>query len=316
MNVNAADHADPDDDDLIPRKRSVLKTTVAALLVLAMVVGVLGWFFVTGLHVIRHESIRIPTPDGEIAATISIPRWGSGPFPAVVCVHGSGPRRADDLRIVWRNLVPEGFVVLTYDKPGVGGSSGTFNEVRTDTSEAQLRRIAEDVLACRAVLTRHPSVDPSRVGLFGGSQAGWIIPLAGDIDRSVPFSVILSGPATSFGVEMEYSALTGEGRRPGAGLDDDSIDRRLDAFGGMAGYEPLPVLARATTPTLWLFGARDVDIPAARSARIVEGLRNGGAPFEVIVYPKGDHNLQDADTGRRLDYWTDVIAWLSKNVHG
>lgn len=134
--------------------------------------------YLTGFHTIRHEQVRIPSRGTELAATVSLPRWGSGPFPAVVAVHSSGPRQAQDLRIVWRNLVPEGVVVLTYDKPGVGQSTGRFEEVRTDSSEQQLRGIADDVLACLEFLKKHPMVDAKRVGLFGGSQAGWIIPIA------------------------------------------------------------------------------------------------------------------------------------------
>ena len=88
-----------------------------------------------------------------------------------------------DLRIVWRNLVPEPLVVLTYDKPGVGESSGQFHEVRTDTSEQQLRSLADDVLACVEFLKKYPMVDPKKVGLFGGSQAGWIIPIASDVQK-------------------------------------------------------------------------------------------------------------------------------------
>jgi hypothetical protein len=125
------------------------KALIATLILLTVVLVVL--LYVTGLHNIRHEEVRINSRGAELAATISIPRWGSGPFLAVVAVHSSGPRRAQDLRIVWRNLVPEGLVVLTYDKPGVGESSGQFQEVRTDTSEQQLRSIADDVLGCVTV---------------------------------------------------------------------------------------------------------------------------------------------------------------------
>lgn len=292
--------------------RSRTRKLIAATLSLLFAVALGGFLYVTGIHRIRHEQVRILSRGAQLAATISIPRWGSGPFPAIVCVHGSGPRRADDLRIVWRNLVPEGVVVLTYDKPGVGESTGRFEEVRTDSSEQQLKLTADDVLACLEVLKRHPLVDPKRVGLFGGSQAGWIIPLACDIQQDIPFSVILSGPATSYGVEMYFSSLTGEGERPGPGLSSDEIEQRLDAYNGLAGYEPLPVLSRSKTPTLWLFGERDIDIPARRSAMILGNLKAQGAPFTIKVYPNGDHNLQDYSTGSQLKFWPDIVDWLHR----
>lgn len=289
------------------RTRKVIAVALVLLLAIASSAVLLR---VTGVHRIRHEQERIKSRGAELAATISLPRWGSGPFPAIVTVHGSGPRRAQDSRIVWRNLVPEGMVVLTYDKPGVGESSGRFEEVRTDTSEQQLRGIAEDVLACLEVLRKHSQVDPKRVGLFGGSQAGWIIPLASDVRKDIPFSVILSGPATSYGMEMYYSSLTGEGQRTGSGLSADEIEQRLNTYNGLAGYEPLPVLARSTTRTLWLFGERDIDIPARRSAMILRELQSRGAPFAIKVYPNGNHNLEDHATGSELNFWPDIVNWL------
>ena len=118
--------------------------------------------------------------------------------------------------------------MLTYDKPGVGESTGRFEEIRTDTSEQQLRGIADDVLACLDMFLQYPAVDPKRVGLFGGSQAGWIIPLAADVQKDIPFSVILSGPATSYGIEMYFSSIKGRGQGPGSGLSADEIETKTE----------------------------------------------------------------------------------------
>jgi uncharacterized protein len=296
--------------NLRSRTKKAIAVTLVLLFVLSFTLVVAFLLRVTGVHRIRHEQVKVRSRGQELAVTISLPRWGSGPFPAIVFVHGSGPRRAQDSRVVWRNLVPEGMVVLAYDKPGVGESTGSFQEVRTDTSEQQLRGIADDVLACVEMLRKHPLVDSKRVGLFGGSQAGWIIPLAADVQKDIPFTVILSGPATSYGIEMYYSSLTGEGLRPGSGLSADEIEHRLDNYNGPAGYEPRPVLARSTTRTLWLFGERDISIPARRSAMILRELQGQGTPFTIKVYPNGNHNLEDNTTGSELNFWPDIVNWM------
>ena len=283
---------------------------VARLLLLGVLVGLP--VYNTGVLYIRHEEVRIKSGDVELAATISFPRWGSGTFPALVSVHGSGPIRRQDIRADWRRLVPHGIVVLTYDKRGVGESSGRFEEVRTASSEEQLRTLAADARACVELLKNHPRVDPQRVGFFGGSQASWIIPLASDGRTDVAFNVILAGAATSYGLEMYYSSLTGDGRRPSQGLSPEEIESRLQSYDGPTGFDPLPVLARMKTPTLWLIGARDLSIPAERSAQILEGLRGQGVPVTVKTYPNGNHGLQDVSTGRRLPYWEDTVDWLQK----
>jgi dienelactone hydrolase len=109
---------------------------------------------------------------------------------------------------------------------------------------------------------------------------------------------------------MYFSSLTGEGQRLGSGLSPDQIEQQLDTYEGPAGYEPLPVLSRSKTPTLWLFGEHDIDIPARRSAMILEKLKAQGAPFTIKLYPNADHNLQDHSTGKPLNIWPDIVGWL------
>ena len=280
------------------------------LILLGIFLGVPA--YETGVLTIRHEAVRIQSGEVEIAATISTPRWGSGPLPAVVSVHGSGPVRRQDLSSDWRRLVPHGMVVLTYDKRGVGESSGRFQEVRLASSEEQLRTLAADARACLEFLKKHQRVDPQRVGFFGGSQASWIIPLAVDGRTDVAFSVILAGAATSSGIETYYSALTGDGHRPVEPLSAEEIERRLQSYDGPTGFDPVPVLARAKTPSLWLLGARDLSTPAERSRQTLEKLREQGVPITVKVYPDGNHALHDISTGRRLPFWEDTIEWLQK----
>ena len=285
----------------------------AAVLIVILVVLFLGVLsYETGFLLIRHEEVRIKSGDVEIAATISTPRWGSGPFPALVTVHGSGPMRRQDLSSDWRRLVPHGIVVLTYDKRGVGESSGRFQEVRLASSEEQLHTLATDARACLEFLKKHPRVDPKRVGFFGSSQAGWIIPLATDGRTDVAFNVILAGPATTSGIETHYSALTGDGHRPVEPLSTEEIERRLQSYNGPHGFDPVPVIARTKTPSLWLLGARDLSIPSERSRQALEKLKEQGAPITVKVYPEGDHGLHDISSGRRLPYYEDTIDWLKK----
>ena len=283
---------------------------VVVLLLLGVFLGFLA--YETGALTIRHEEVRIQSGDVEIAATISSPRWGSGPFPAIVSVHGSGPVRRQDLNGDWRRLVPHGMVVLTYDKRGVGESSGRFQEVRLASSEEQLRTLANDALACLEFLKKHARVDPQRVGFFGGSQASWIIPLAADGRTDVAFTVILAGAATSSGIETYYSALTGDGHRPVEPLSSEEIERRLQSYDGPTGFDPVPVLARAKAPSLWLLGARDLSTPAERSRQTLEKLKEQGVPITIKVYPDGDHGLHNVTTGTRLPYWEDTIEWLKQ----
>jgi dienelactone hydrolase len=258
---------------------------------------------------IAHDDIVVQSGDVRLAARISYPDR-PGRYPAVVSVHGSGRAGREQYRPDWQRLVPEGVAVLTYDKRGVGESTGDFVAVGTSTSEAYMPLLAADALACLRALRAHPRVDASRVGFLGVSQAGWLIPLALSQARAgeVAFTVIRSGPATSVGLEMEYSRLTGEGLRPGEGLSPDAMDRRLDAYNGPHGLDTVPLLAQLRVPTLWLLGERDDSIPIRQTQQNLARAIAAGAPITVRTFPGADHALTVA--GRPVPYWDDVVGWL------
>ena len=292
-------------------KFSARAKTIAAPVLLILLAAFVGWpIYNTGAVSIRHEEVKIRSGDALLAATISSPRWGTGPFPAIVSVHGSGRIRRQDISSDWRKLVPEGIVVLTFDKRGVGESTGRFEELTVERSEERLGILAADVLACFDHLKKLPQVDAKRIGLFGGSQAGWVIPVAADKQPEIAFCIVMAGAATSCGLETYYSALTGDGHRPVERLSDEEIDRRLERYDGLHGFDPIPVLARTRIPNFWLIGARDLSTPARQSIRNLEKLKSEGAPITIKVYPNGDHGLRDVTTGRNLPYWQDLVQWM------
>ncbi|HKY61396.1 MAG TPA: alpha/beta fold hydrolase, partial [Gemmatimonadota bacterium] len=116
------------------------------------------------------EEARFPSGEIELAGTLILPPW-RGPHPAVVFLHGSGPEGRWASRYLARRLVREGFAALIWDKRGVGGSAGSWEE-------AGFEDLAEDAAAAVAFLRSHPEIDPDRVGIHGHSQGGTISPLA------------------------------------------------------------------------------------------------------------------------------------------
>src|SRR5436190_943984 len=115
--------------------------------------------------------------DARLAFTLDLPHR-AGPFPAVVMAHGSGRVTRDQLTWASRHLVDLGFAVLRFDKRGVGESTGRFVFVGTKDSALVFPQLAADVAAGVRFLRTRPEIDRRRIGLFGASQAGWILPLA------------------------------------------------------------------------------------------------------------------------------------------
>src|SRR5712691_4415899 len=117
----------------------------------------------------KQADVTIPADGAMLAGAITEPT-GSGTHPGIVIVHGSeqGERHFYDIWVgIYAGL---GLTVLTYDKRGIGSSTGRYpGEFPTDES---LRIYADDAAASLDFLSRWPGVDPKRVGFHGGSQGG------------------------------------------------------------------------------------------------------------------------------------------------
>lgn len=261
----------------------------------------------------QQRAVTLRASDGVLLqGTLSRPRWRRGAVPGLVIVHGSGPLTRDDVRGDMRSLVRMGFAVLTYDKRGVGRSGGVFLRQWGDSAPAVLTQLASDAAVALDSLYAAVGVDATRVGYFGASQAGWIIPLASERAMRRPrFQVLLASPAVSTGVEQYYSDLSGDGSRPARVTDRGALEAQVLAFTGAPGYDPAPVLARSAVPTLWLLGDRDLSVPTFASQRVLDSLaRTGVTSHTVVRFPNADHFLRDADGGPQPPVWSEMLSWL------
>lgn len=119
-------------------------------------------------------------------------------YPAVIMVHGDG--RATSTQGGWYFPMMEGFLragyaCFSYDKPGYGRSKGEFSRKRLRHERAEI------LVDAIEVLKKHASVDPNRIGVWGISQAGYVIPLALTMTDDVAFIVAVSCPGED-GIEQ------------------------------------------------------------------------------------------------------------------
>ncbi|HEV3232094.1 MAG TPA: alpha/beta hydrolase [Candidatus Dormibacteraeota bacterium] len=261
----------------------------------------------------KETDVTVHAQGADLAATVTEP-LGPGPHPGIVIVHGSGYGPRIDYGL-WVGLYADlGFTVLAYDKRGNGRSTGAYpGEAATAEN---LGIYADDAAATLRFLSAWPGVDPHRVGYHGGSQGGWVVPLALRRFPAAAFAVLVSGPAVSVGQQGLWADLAaGSSPRPAP-----SIMAELRASGG--GYDPAPVLAATTQPVLWLNGEIDHNVPTALNTEILHGLARPN--FEVQVLPGVDHGLlenppggDDARAGRLATGLFDRIAtWLAAHAGG
>lgn len=239
--------------------------------------------------VLQRREVRIRSGDATLAGTIVEPP-GPGPRPGIVITHGAGTQVRQDADLFTILFAGLGFSVLTYDKRGVGDSGGTYPGERA--TESNLQQYAADLVAVMQYLQTAPGVDRTRVGVYGGSQAGWVIPLAAAQLPSFGFAVVAVGPAVTVTQQERYAAFSGDGAfvPPDA---DVVVDAAVRATSG--GFDPAPALRRLTAPVLWLLGGNDRHVPTRVSAANLASL--GRPNITVTVVPGADHALLDTPNG-------------------
>jgi alpha-beta hydrolase superfamily lysophospholipase len=143
------------------------------------------------------EEVVFESNGNMLAGTLFTPE-GSGPYPAMAFLVGSG-EGSKRLGEAWgfymwvtlaEHCVSKGIVVLLFDKPGLGGSTGNWERQTFDDR-------ADDALAAVHFLQGHQDVNRMKVGLIGHSQGGWIAQLAASKSREVSFIITLAGPYIS-----------------------------------------------------------------------------------------------------------------------
>lgn len=261
---------------------------------------------------------RIKTDDINLMGTLKLPST-AGPHPAIVFVHGSGRSLRSNFT-VFADFVASavGFASMAYDKRGVGESEGTFVEVGTFGNRVQV--LAQDVVSAVEFLKNHPNIDPTKIGLIGWSQAGWIIPEAASISDDVSFIVPIVGPTVTVGEEIFYSDLTEERQFSLNGTINGftvaQLTQMVKDYAGLHGYDPREALGSLDIPGLWVLGEYDESIPTALCVEILEEIiAEHEKDFQVQVYPHANHAVFDIVAQQQILYFTNRInGWLTEKV--
>ena len=165
------------------------------------------------------------------------------------------------------------------------------------------------------VLAARKDVDPSRIGLVGASQAGWIIPRAAARSPLVKFAVVTAGPAVSVGEQGLYAGLTGQGANDPTKAQ---IDEQLSGA-EPSGFDPRPDLEKLTIPMLWLYGLEDKVVYAPQSVAVLQGAAD--APDREDLPARGPLPARHAARPERASspaptgscYFQTIAAWLREH---
>lgn len=277
----------------------------------------------------RDQSFVFQHGENKLQGVLRLPT-GTGPHPAVIFVHGDGPATWDRqgyYQPLKNALLKAGFATLSWDKPGVGGSSGNW------LSQNMQDRIDETIAAAVA-LKHRPEIQSDSVGLWGVSQAGWVMPLAVSQSTEFAFMISVSGAINwlSQGRYFMRHRLQQQGYsdaeiRQAFAFEDIADAVLLDPGSTYEDYQSLLTdappccnellprdrwrfvklniasdaragLQHVRVPVLAIFGAQDRNVDFSESAEVYaqELVVAGNNDVTIRVFENADHSL--LSTGR------------------
>ncbi len=253
------------------------------------------------------EETSFPSRDGTEIHGILVkpPDYEPGRrYPAVLRIHG-GPvdQFGDAFDLDWQILAAKGYVVLGANPRGSSGRGEKFSlGIWADWGNKD----TEDVLAAVDDAVRRGIADPQRLAVGGWSYGGILTNAV--IARDTRFKAATSGASAS---------------NIFAGYGTDQYIREYEAELGLPWNSPetwtkvsFPFLHadRIKTPTLFLCGEADFNVPLLNSEQMYQALRSLGVPTQLIIYPGQYHALKKPSYLRdRLERY---VAWYDRYAKG
>jgi pimeloyl-ACP methyl ester carboxylesterase len=156
----------------------------------------------------------------QTRAQLTLPTVGDGPFPAILLIHGSGAAdmdgyippeisgTEDGARIflqIAEYLSERGFVVLRYDKRGIGENTTIIDP--NVFGNATVQRLQNDAEVALDALLQQPEVDKGNITLLGISEGTTIAPRIA-AERSVNVkNIVLMSTASQTLYDIMYANL-------------------------------------------------------------------------------------------------------------
>jgi len=140
------------------------------------------------------EKLKFSFENFKISGELLIPE-GNGPFPLVIMVHGDGPAYMSYFPKLKNTFLKAGYATLMWDKPGYGKSTGKFSDKNLKSERAGILLTAIDEMK------KHPKISADKIGIWGISQAGYVIPKVLEKKDDIAF-MILVGCAGETGIRQ------------------------------------------------------------------------------------------------------------------
>ncbi len=220
-------------------------------------------------------------------------------LPTVLRIHG-GPvsQYSTAFEEEWQLLAAAGYAVIGANPRGSSGYGRDFSRaIWADWGNKDF----DDVMAAVDYVIGLGVADPDRLGVGGWSYGGILTDYV--ITKTGRFKAAISGAS-----EANYFANYGTDHYQyewetelGLPWKNQELWMRLS---------PWFYVEKVTTPTLFLCGQDDFNVPLLNSEQLYQALRRLGRETELVIYPGENHSISRPTF--QVDRYQRYVAWYDK----
>src|SRR6266404_3724949 len=260
------------------------------------------------------EEVSFQNSAQKLVGTLTIPKKGAAPFPAVVIISGSGPQDRDGsvvanlYRLVAEHLSAHGVAALRVDDRGVGESI----PLQPGTS---YRDLINDSKAAFEFLFKRPDIDRRKIALAGHSEGALTALVIAAEDPRVAAIILLAGGSRSLDRIVSEQTLnllalnspinpSDKTRNPPIVAQLEKVFTELKAkpkpadpandplayFRQHLEMDPLAIARRVRTPALILNGERDDNVLPYHALELAQAMADSGNKQVLLrIFPNLTH---------------------------
>ncbi len=259
------------------------------------------------------EEVSFQNGEQKLVGSLTVPKTGAKPFPAVVIITGSGSQDRDGMtlvnlyRLIAEHLSSNGVAVLRVDDRGVGKS--------VPLKPGAYRELINDSKAAFEFLFNRPEIDHKKIALAGHSEGAETALTIAVEDPRVAAIILLAGmsrPLDRGLIEQTLNALaldspvnpSDKTRYPAmvtqldnAFRDARSTPKPTDSSTDLRAYlrqhlnsDPLALARRVRVPTLILNGERDDNVLPYHALELAQAMADSGNKQVLLrIFPNLTH---------------------------
>lgn len=221
-------------------------------------------------------------------------------LPTILFIHGGPVAQAEyGFDLTRQVLAAAGYAVVNVN---YRGSNGRGSDYCKAISEDWGHKEVLDLLGATDYVVQNGIADPEKLGIGGWSYGGMLTDYT--IATDTRFKAATSGAGVGmisslYGVDQYILQYENE-----LGVPWKNFDKYMKVS------FPFLKADRIKTPTLFLVGEKDFDVPSPGSEQMYQALKSLGIPTELIIYPDQFHGL--TNPAFEKDRYERYLAWYAK----